>query len=106
MATKDRLDKAIRECPADPGTTVYFLRLDKKHFKIGFTTRQGLTRRFEGKLFNAGECKIICEIPGSQSLERLLHARFSHLWVERESFKITPEVWGYIRKLKRWRNAK
>ena len=94
-----QLDQAIRRNVKGGWHTIYLLQTSETTCKIGCTERSADIRRFELKLGNAHPCPILAAIPRcTKSADRHFQARFEHLWIERESFRLTPEILAYFSK--------
>lgn len=95
--TSDLIDRHLKIHIPALGSVVYFLLISKGVIKIGYTSRGAGTRRFEGKLFNQGKCKIIGIMPGDSTTEKLVHARFDSNRLERESFRDSKPLRRFIK---------
>lgn len=83
-----RLDRA-----PDPEGVVYYLRLDERLIKIGFTER--ISQRIKA-LYRQPEDLLAVE-PGTYSIETRRHEQFKHLRVGRgERFNAAPELVRHI----------
>lgn len=94
----DRMNKEAAEeetrVPPAGNSVVYFIKSDGL-IKIGFSTN--LKKRLQTyATHNAFDVDLLGTIPGEQSLEKELHAKFRQFRVHREWFRFVQEIQDYL----------